>query len=64
AQYVSVIGESQESGSAGGVGGKQHIDVIATHLNGKTYLAMYLRPQGAPEDPAAEAAIHGVCPKS
>ncbi len=66
AYYLSMIGESPEteSGSAGGAGGKQRIDVIATHLNGKTYLAMYVRPMGAPEDPAAESAIHGICPKS
>jgi hypothetical protein len=66
AYYLSMLGESAETdaGSAGGAGGKQRIDVVATHLNGKTYLAMYVRPQGAAEDPAAETAIHGVCPKS
>jgi hypothetical protein len=66
AYYLSMIGESpqSESGSAGGATGKQRIDVIATHLNGKTYLAMYVRPQGAAEDPGAESAIHGICPKS
>lgn len=66
AYYLSMIGEGPEteSGSAGGAGGKQHIDMIATHLNGKTYLGMYMRPQGAAEDTAAETAIHGICPKS
>jgi hypothetical protein len=66
AYYVSMLGESPESdtSSAGGSGGKQQIDLIATHLNGKTYLAMYVRPQGAVQDAAAESAIHGICPKS
>lgn len=63
AYYLSMIGESPESSSAGDAGGKQHIDVIATHLNGKTYMAMYVRSQGAPDDTAAETAIHGICPK-
>jgi hypothetical protein len=66
AYYLSLIGETSESqtGSAGDATGKQRIDIIATHLNGKTYLATYFRPQGAPEDPAAQSAIRGICPKS
>jgi hypothetical protein len=38
--------------------------VIATHLNGKTYLAMYARPKGTAQDQAAEGAIRDVCPKT
>lgn len=67
AYYLSMIGETQEGSSTSVPGGepvKQRIDVIATHLNGKTYMAMYVRPQGTPQDPAAETAIRGVCAKS
>jgi hypothetical protein len=64
AYYLSMIGEVQEYGSpAPGENPKQLIDVIATHLNGKTYMAMYVRPMGAAEDSAAEAAIKGICPR-
>jgi hypothetical protein len=40
-----------------------NIEVIATVVRGKTYLAMYSRPLKAPADPAAEKAIKDVCPK-
>jgi hypothetical protein len=66
AHYYSMIGdvevESRESPPPGEAR-KQQIDVIATHLNGKTYLAMYTRPEGTTEDTAAEGAIHEICPK-
>jgi hypothetical protein len=39
------------------------IEVVATVVRGKTYLAMYTRPLKAPADPAAEKAIKDVCPK-
>jgi hypothetical protein len=39
------------------------IEIIATEVKGKTYLAMYGRPLKAPADPEAEKAIKNVCPK-
>lgn len=39
------------------------IEIIATQVKGKTYLAMYGRPLKSPADPAAEKAIKNVCPK-
>ncbi len=66
AYYYSLLGETEQykgQASPGGQQVKQQIDVVATHLNDKTYLAMYIRPKNTPEDPAAETAIHGVCPK-
>lgn len=42
---------------------KSDIEIIATQVKGKTYLAMYGRPLNAPADPAAEKAIKNVCPK-
>ncbi|HTZ55635.1 MAG TPA: hypothetical protein VMB20_11285 [Candidatus Acidoferrum sp.] len=63
AYYLSMIGATQEAQSAD-PGEKELIDVIATHLNGKTYMAMYVRPKGTAADPAAETAIKNVCPKS
>lgn len=63
AYYLSMIGETREAQSAN-PGEKELIDVVATHLNGKTYMAMYVRPKGTAGDPAAETAIKNVCPKS
>jgi hypothetical protein len=39
------------------------VDFIGTNVNGHTYMAVYTRPLHAPPDPAAEDAIHKVCPK-
>ncbi len=65
AYYYSMIGETHEAGTSApdAPAAKQKIDVIATHLDGKTYMAMYIRPVGTADDPAAETAIKGVCPK-
>ncbi|MGB6985957.1 MAG: hypothetical protein WBD74_08320 [Candidatus Aquilonibacter sp.] len=63
AYYLSMIGETAE-GEKANPGEKQLIDVVATHLNGKTYMAMYIRPTGTAEDSAAETAIRGICEKS
>lgn len=63
AYYLSMIGKTQEAQSAD-PGEKELIDVVATHLNGKTYMAMYIRPRGTAGDPAAESALKGICPKS
>jgi len=62
AYYVSMIGEHADSGAAPGQ--KRLIDVLATDVNGKTYLAMYIRPVGTSADTAAEDAIRNVCSKS
>lgn len=63
--YVSMIGEREELGSAspGGAQQKRQIDFLATNVNGKTYMAMYIRPVGAPSDAGAQSAIHNVCAK-
>jgi hypothetical protein len=62
AYYVSMTGEMAE-GQDTKQAETQQIDVVATHLNGKTYMAMYVREKGAPTDPSAETAIRGICPK-
>jgi hypothetical protein len=41
----------------------QQIDFLATTVNGKTYMAMYIRPLGAAADPAAEDALRHICPR-
>ncbi|HUA08191.1 MAG TPA: hypothetical protein VMA98_02885 [Candidatus Acidoferrales bacterium] len=66
AYYFSVVGEHEEpgSGSSGSTQEKRQIDMIATYAGSKTYLAMYIRPVGSPADPAAEAAIHNICPRT
>lgn len=66
AYYYSMLGETREYQGTSGTGGqvKQQIDLVATHLNGKTYLGMYIRPKDTAEDPAAETAIKGICPKT
>jgi hypothetical protein len=63
AYYVSMIGDREEFGSAApsGAAEKRQIDFLATNVNGKTYMAMYIRPVGAPADAGAEDAIHNVC---
>jgi hypothetical protein len=65
AYYYLMIGESHQGGTnaSGEPAPKEKIDVVATHLGGKTYMAMYVRPIGTGDDTAAETAIRGVCPK-
>lgn len=41
----------------------QNIEYLATIVSGKTYMAIYSRPLGESPDPAAEAAIHNICPR-
>jgi hypothetical protein len=67
AHYYAMVGDVEVENRASpppDVPKQQQIDVVATHLNGKTYLAMYARPKGTAEDSAAEEAIHNVCPKT
>jgi len=66
AHYVSMLGEPIEidTPAPGQNVERQLIDFIATDVNGKTYMAMYVRPAGTAGDPAAEAAIKNICPKS
>lgn len=56
-------GEMNTGGSSDKTTQKSEIEIIATQVKGKTYLAMYGRPLNAPADPAAEKAIKNVCPK-
>jgi hypothetical protein len=54
----------QSSGTAGAKKTEPSaLEVIATQVKGKTYVAMYGRPLKAPVNPAAEKAIKNVCPK-
>ena len=64
--YVSLIGEREAFGSAapGGEAEKRQIDFLATNVNDKTYMAMYIRPVGTPADSGAEGAIHNICSKN
>ena len=66
AVFVSMIGQREAVGSAspGGAEQKRQIDFLATNANGKTYMAMYMRPVGTPADAGAENAIHDVCAKN
>lgn len=63
--YVSMIGERETfvSAAPGGAQQKRQIDFLATNVNDKTYMTMYIRPVGTPADPSAESAIHDVCSK-
>jgi hypothetical protein len=61
ALYISMVGANRSTPQT--ATSKHQIDMIATVVSEKTYMAMYMRPVGTPEDPAAESAIHDVCPK-
>jgi hypothetical protein len=62
ALFADILGVSKSTG--GEVPHKMRIEFIATNANGKTYMAMYMRPLAAVANPAAEAAIQNICPKS
>lgn len=55
----------QGDSSTGGTGTpvRSEVQLLATNVKGKTYLAIYIRPLRSPADPAAERAIRNVCPK-
>jgi hypothetical protein len=61
--FADIIGESK-SAAPGVTPSKKHIEFLATDANDKTYVTMYMRPVAAAADPAAEAAIQKICPKS
>jgi hypothetical protein len=65
ARLGEMTGADVQVGSPAPSGGdqQQQIDFIATSVNGKTYMALYVRPQHLPADPAAEAALRNICPK-
>jgi hypothetical protein len=63
ALYISMVGTGQSLGTPAPAAEKRQIDMIATVVNDKTYMALYMRPVGAAADPAAESAIHQICPK-
>lgn len=62
AVFADIVGESK-SVSGGATPRKMRIEFIATNVNDKTYMAMYMRPVNAPVDPAADRAVHDLCPK-
>jgi hypothetical protein len=62
AVFADIVGESKSTG--GETPHRMRIEFIATNANDKTYMAMYLRPVDAAANPAAEAAIRKICPKS
>ncbi len=55
AQFASGTG-------AGHSGGKETMEMVSATVGQDGYVAMYLRPQSDPADPAAEAAIRSLCP--
>ena len=64
AYVVSMIGSGESLGSSPGVTReKRQVDLLATDVGGKTYMAIYARPVGTPADSAAEDAIRNVCSK-
>ncbi len=65
AYYVSMIGNGETfSASPGVTVEKRQVELIATDVSGKTYMAIYVRPIGSPADSAAEGSIRNVCPKA
>jgi hypothetical protein len=66
AEMTGTTGGAVNVGVGNAPGSKESrsdVDFLGTNVGGRTYLAMYVRPIGTPTDPAAEAAIHNVCPK-
>lgn len=55
AQFLSGTG-------SGHSGQKQTMEMVSATVGQEGYLAMYIRPQSAPADPAAETAIRSLCP--
>ena len=66
AYYASMIGEGDSFGTAtpGVTVEKRQVDLLMTDVGGRTYMAMYVRPVGTPEDTAAEDAIRNVCSRA
>ena len=51
------------TGSASGhTGQKQTMEMVSATVGQDGYIAMYIRPESEPADPAAEAAIRSLCP--
>ncbi len=65
ALYADMVGNPQgdKTPAPGAKQQKERIEFLATNVSGRTYMAMYLRPLGAPPDAQAESAIRNVCPK-
>jgi hypothetical protein len=63
AMYFDAIGKVDSAGSTQNPHPGE-VETVFTSLNGKTYVAMYVRPLSVPADPAADAAIHDICPAS
>ncbi len=62
AVYADIIGTMRRAGSESKPE-KGRIEFLATNVQDKTYMAVYVRPLTAPADPAADEAIHNICPK-
>ncbi|MGB8965209.1 MAG: hypothetical protein WCB99_06175 [Candidatus Cybelea sp.] len=56
ATYLAARGTSSR-------GAQDDAEVVLTNLGGKAYVALYVRPLGAPANPAASAAIRELCAK-
>lgn len=54
AQHVSAVGTSSS-------GGDEALEMISAPVGDQSFLAMYIRPQVEPADPAAETAIRSLC---
>ncbi len=57
AQYLSAIGSGHN-------GQPQAMEMVSAPVGDQRFLAMYIRPQSDPGDPAAETAIRSLCAKS
>ena len=55
AQLLSGVG-------TGHSGEKQRLEMVSATVGQDSFVAMYLRPQSDPADPAAETAIRSLCP--
>lgn len=65
ALFLNMVGNVKSASSSSGANGDkpQQIEFLTTNVNGKTYMAMYIRPKGSAPDTSAETAIKDVCPK-
>ena len=65
ARFGQMTGANIQVGSPAPAGSQnpQQVDFVATSVNGKTYMAFYVRPENVPANPVAEAALRNICPK-
>jgi hypothetical protein len=62
AMYADLIG-TVDAAKNGATPTKSRVEFLATNVNEKTYMAIYVRELQAPANPAAEAALKNLCAK-